>query len=536
MFDASRLSLPDVAVFGLYLLGLLIAGLIGRSRSLKAREHFLAGQSASWARIGFALYASTISATSLVGLTGSSYADGIAASFCYEWPAAIVLTLFCAVVLPTYLRSRIFTVPEFLELRYGRFVRTYVAGLGIGLGIFLDASGCLFAGAVLFQTLFPAWPLWGVCALLAGLAGIFLVLGGLRAVLLVEGIQGLVMVVSCTALAIFTFAAIGGGDPLEGWHRTMTQIDPSHLKLILPASDPILPWTGLVTGIPLIGFYFWCANQTIVQRVLAARSLDDGRLGSLLGGGLKLTSLFLVCLPAAGAALLFPHLDKPDAVFGHILFDILPHGLTGLFLAACLISLLSALSGIYNSVSTLVTMDFVRRFRPDLDEAMLVHIGKAVTLAVMAISILWAPQIVHFKDTLWQYLQSILCYFVPPIAAVFITGLFWRRANARGAGFALVAGTSASFVLFYLIEIAHRLPLHFLIAAMVIFLIALFALIAGSLTAPAPEAARIAPLMFSGEIWREESAHLKTVPWYRNYRLLSLGLLGVTAGVVFWFK
>lgn len=535
MFDISRLSLSDAVVFGLYVLGLLAMGLIGRSRLLKAREHFLGGQSASWARIGFALYASTISATSLVGLAGSSYAHGISSAFSYEWPAAIVLTIFCAVVLPTYLRSRIFTVPEFLELRYGRFVRTYLAALGIGLGIFLDASGSLFAGGVLFQSLFPGWPLWEVCALLAGLAGLFLVMGGLRAVLMVEGVQGLVMVLSCTALAAFTFSAIGGGDPLHGWQRVLHEVDPGHLKLILPASDPAMPWTGLVTGVPLIGFYFWCANQIIVQRVLAAKSLDDGRMGSLLGGALKLTSLFLVCLPGAGALLLFPHLNQPDQVFSRILFDILPHGLIGLFLAACLISVLSSLSGIYNSVSTLVTMDFVRRLKPDLSEATLVHIGKAVTLGVMLISILWAPQIIHFKDTLWQYLQSLLCYFVPPIAAVFIAGLFIRRVNARGAAYALVAGTAASFSLFYGVEIAHAVPLHFLVAAMVIFVISLAALLIGSLSAPAPDTVRIAPLMFSGAIWREESAYLKTVPWYRNYRILSVALLLVTGGIVIWF-
>ncbi|MDI7776342.1 sodium/solute symporter [Asticcacaulis sp. EMRT-3] len=545
MFQTSRLTLTDFAVFTLYIGILLIVGLFDRRRQNKAREHFLGGQSASWGRVGFALYASTISATSLVGLTGTSYAHGISSAFSYEWPAAIVLVVFCGVVLPTYIRSRIFTVPEFLELRYGRFVRTYVSGLGIGLGIFLDASGCLFAGAVLFQALFPGWPLWGVCALLSTLAGAFLIAGGLRAIIAVESVQGMVMVVSCAALAFFTFSAIGHlhggpdqgilGGLMAGWHNVMTGIDPSHLKLILPASDPYMPWTGLVTGVPLIGFYFWCTNQTMVQRVLAAKSLDDGRLGSLLGGALKLTSLFLVCLPAAGAMLLFPHLDRPDQVFSKLLFDVLPHGLTGLFLAACLISVLASLSGVYNSTSTLMTMDFIRKARPDMSEAGLVRTGKLMTLVIMIISILWAPQIVHFKDTLWQYLQAVLCYFVPPIAAVFIAGLFIPRANARGAGFSLMVGTTASFVLFFAIEVFHVLPLHFLVAAMVIFLIALAALLAASLTAPAPDRAQIGPLMFSKAVWQAETEHLKTVSWYKNYRYLSLGLLAVTALIVVWF-
>ncbi|MBW8881164.1 MAG: sodium:solute symporter, partial [Asticcacaulis sp.] len=178
MTPARELSLVDLAVFVVYICALVVMGVIDRHRSLRARDHFLAGQSAPWYRVGFALYACTISATSLVGLTGSAYAHGISV-FNYEWMAAVVLTIFCAFVLPTYIKSQVFTVPEFLELRYGRFVRTYVSGLASLLGIFLDGAGALFAGAVLFQIMVPAWPFWQVCALLALLAGGFLIAGGL---------------------------------------------------------------------------------------------------------------------------------------------------------------------------------------------------------------------------------------------------------------------------------------------------------------------------------------------------------------------
>lgn len=472
---AHNLTWLDLGVFCVYIGGLLLLGIRDRRRMMQARDHFLAGQSASWPKIGFALYASTISATSLVGLTGYAYAHGIAV-FNYEWMAAIVLTIFCAFVLPTYIKSQVFTVPEFLELRYGRFVRTYVSALSVALGIFLDAAGGLFAGAVLFQIMFPDWPLWQVCALLALLAGGFLIAGGLRAVIMVESIQGLILVISCACISFFTFKAAGG------WTHVMQSVDPSHLKLILPADDTAMPWIGLVTGVPLIGFYFWCANQTMVQRVLAAKSLDHGRWGSLMGA-MKLTNLFLVIIPGAAALLLFPSLDNPDQVFSHIVFQILPHGLVGLILAACLISILANLSGIYNSTSTLLTMDFVRKLRPGMSEVALVRTGQVTTVILMLISILWAPQIIHFGD-LWSYLQAILCYFVPPIAAVFIAGLFIKRANKAGAGAALVVGTISSFALFFGIEVFHAIPLHFLVAAVVIFIISLLALFAGSLTAP----------------------------------------------------
>ena len=528
MPSLNRLSLLDIAVFTLYIGGLIVAGVVDRRRSLVARDHFLGGQSAPWYRIGFALYASTISATSLVGLTGSAYAHGIGV-FNYEWMAAVVLTVFCAFVLPTYMSAQVFTVPEFLELRYGRFVRTYVSALSVLLGVFLDASGALFAGAVLFQILVPDWPLWQICSLLAVLAGGFLILGGLRAVIMVESIQGLVMITACAAIAFFTFRAAGG------WHDIMTRVDHAHLSLIRPADDATMPWTGLLTGVPLIGFYFWCANQTMVQRVLAARNIDHGRWGSLMGGAMKLTNLFLVCLPGAAALLLFPNLKQPDQVFSHIVFGLLPHGLIGLIVAACLISILAGLAGIYNSTSTLLTMDFIRKLVPSLSEQGLVRTGRVATVVLMIISIAWTPQIVHFQDTLWKYLQAVLCYFVPPVAAVFTAGLFIPRVNKAGAAAGLVAGTAASVVLFADAAWIHVIPLHFLVAAVVIFAISFAALMAGSLLAPAPDLTRITPLMFSGRVWAAETAHLRTVRWYQNYRVLSLGLLALTAAIVAWF-
>ena len=528
MIRTHSLTLLDLVVVCLYIAGLIVAGVLDRRRAKKARDHFLAASSSSWPKIGFALYASTISATSLVGLTGSAYAHGISV-FAYEWMAAFVLPMFCAFVLPTYVKSQVFTVPEFLELRYDRFVRTYVSGLSVVLGILLDAAGGLFAGSVLFQMLFPDWPLWEVSTGLALLAGAFLLAGGLRAVILIESIQGLILVVSCAAIAFFAFHAAGG------WHAVMTRVDPSKLRLIMGAGDKSLPWTGLITGVPLIGFYFWCTNQTMVQRVLAAKSLDDGRWGSLLGGAMKLTNLFLVILPGVAALLLFPGLKQPDQVFAHIIFGLLPPGLTGLILAACLISILSGLSGIYNSTSTLLTMDFVRRFRPDMDDQALIVTGRVLIVVLMIISILWVPQIVRFHDTLWQYLQSVLCYFVPPIAAVFLTGLFIRRVNNAGAGWGLFVGTVSSFVLFFGVEVFHLIPLHFLVAAMIIFLISLAAVAGGTFSRPAPDVARVAPLMFSKAVWHAETLHLKAARPWQNYRYLSLVLMALTVGIVVWF-
>ncbi len=519
----------DVVIVALYLGMVLLVGLWKPDRGQTAKQHFLASASAAWPRIGFALYASTLGATSLVGITGTAYANGISV-FAYEWMAALVLPVFCTFILPTYLTSRVFTVPEFLELRYGRFVRTYVAGFSICLDIFLDGAGGLFAGSILFQILAPDWPLWIISTLLAVLSGAFLLLGGLRAVILVEAIQGIIVVAACACLAAFTFHA--ADHAAGGIGQVWAHIDPSKLKLIMPASDPNIPWTGLVTGVPLIGFYYWCTNQTMVQRVLSARSLDDGRWGSLLGGALKLTTLFLVVLPGTAAVLIFPHLGAPDQVFSHIVFGILPHGLIGMVIAVCLVSILSSLASLYNATSTLLTMDFIRRLRPALNDAQLIRVSRGLTVVVMILSVLIAQQIGHFRGTLWQYLQAVMSYFVPPVAAVFLAGFFWTRANATGAACGLIVGTAASFAGFFAIEVYRAVPLHFLLAAVVIFAIALAAVAFGSWFGTPEPLERITPLMFTPKVWRAETERLKGVAFYRNYRILSLGLVALTLTIV----
>lgn len=519
----------DIAVIGACFSLILVAGLRQLDRGGDARRHFLASTSAAWPRIGLALYGSTLGAVSLVGLTGTAYAHGIAV-FAYEWMAALVLPLFCMLILPTYLKSGVYTVPEFLERRFGRFVRSYVAALSICIDIFLGGGGGLFAGAILFQLLVPSLPLWQTAIILAGLSGAFLLLGGLRAVILIEAIQGIVILPACACLAWFTIRAAGGLD------RMFSQIDPTKLHLIMPASDPDMPWTGLVTGVPLIGFYFWCTNQSMVQRVLAARSVEDGRGGSLLGGLLKLTTLFTVVLPGVAAVLVFPHLQAPDEAFSHIVFRLLPHGVVGAIVAICLVSILSNLASLYNSAATVLTMDLIRQLRPGLADRQLILVGRILVIVLMVASVLLAQQISHFHNTLWQYLQAVNCYFVPPVAAVFLAGFLTTRANATGAVWALAAGTATGLACFFGIEVFRIVPLHFQLAAVVVFGVAIAGVSIGSLFGPREPLERIRPLTFTSDVWRAETMRLQGVPLHKNYRVLSLLLIGATLALVFSFR
>lgn len=519
-----HLNSIDIGVAAAYVLGLVALALLSRLKITTLRQQFLAAGQARWPVVGFTLYAATLSSSALIGVPGSAYAHGISV-YNYDWVAVLVLTLFCAVVLPTYLSSGVFTVPEFLEKRYGRFARTYVSGLSIALMTFVDTAGLLFAGSLLFRLLFPALSLFEVGALLSLCAGLFLVAGGLRAVLITDTVQAVFLIGVCAVISVLALKAVGG------WQAVVAHSDPLRLHLVRPATDDVLPWTGLVTGLPLIGFYFWCTNQYMVQKVLAAKSLDHGRWGSLFAGGLKLTTLGLLVVPGLCAPLLFPALEAPDQTFFALAFSLLPTGVVGLVAGVFLVTILSSLASNYNAAATLVTLDFLKALHPHTSEARLLLAGRLAILSVMALSILWLPMLGAIQDTLWNYLQAMLAYFVPPVATLFLMGLFWKRANAYGAACALIVGTTLSLSLFVSVEIIGILPLHFLVAAFVIFMVSAGALIAGSLWRPAPEAS-VSALVFTRAVWDRESAALKGVPWYKNYRWLSLGLLLFTALLV----
>lgn len=518
----------DVGLAGAYMAGLIVLALLTRLNITSLSQQFLGARQARWPMVGFTLFAATISSSALVGVSGSAYANGISV-YNYDWMAVLVLTLFCAVILPTYLNSGVFTVPEFLEKRFGRFARAYVSGLSIVLMIVVDTAGLLFAGGLLFKLLFPALSLVQVGALLSLCAGVFLVIGGLRAVMLTEMVQAVILILPCAALSALALEAVGG------WEQLVASTEASRLTLIRPAEDAVLPWTGLFTGLPLIGFYFWCTNQYMVQKVLAAKSLDHGRWGSLFAGALKLSTLGLLIVPGLCAPLIFPSLEQPDTVFFSLIFELLPTGVIGLVIGVFMVTILSSLAANYNAAATLVTLDFIKRYRPNTSEAWLLNAGRVAIMAVMSLSVLWLPVMSGIQDTLWNYLQAMLCYAVPPIASLFLLGIFWRRANRFGAACGLIIGTSLSLALFVGVEILHVLPLHFLVAAFVIFLVSLTAVVAGSLWRPAPDPQDITPLMFSKALWDKETESLKTVPIYQNYRYLSLALLGVTACVVIPF-
>jgi solute:Na+ symporter, SSS family len=519
----------DWAIIGAYMIGIIALGLYASRGQEDAKDYFLASRSSTWPTIGLALIGSNISATTLIGLAGAAYGIGISV-FNYEWMASVVLAVYCIFFLPAVLRSQVYTMPEFLERRFSPSIRLYFSGLTIFLNIVVDTAATLFGGALLFKLLFPGVPLWQIATVLAVTAGIYTSVGGLRAVMITEVVQTILLLGASVFIAYFAF------DKAGGWTNVMSSVDPDKLSLIRPTGDKGVPWIGLFTGVPLLGFYFWCTNQFMAQRVMSAKTLDHGRWGSLFAGLLKLPILFLMVLPGTAAILIYPNLPKADLVYPKLIFDLLPVGIVGIVIAGFLAAIMSSIASTFNSASTLVTMDFARKFAPNLGEAGLVKVGRVTTLVLMALSIAWIPVIETVADSLWQYIQAVLAYAVPPIVALFVLGLFWKRANATGARIGLILGTLTGIYLFLSAAVFKTTSIHFLTSAALIFVVAVIATVAGSLLAPAPDLATVETLMWRKADYDAETVELAQKPAWQNYRLQALALLAITAVLVWWWR
>jgi SSS family solute:Na+ symporter len=522
---ASALDLLVVAVCAV---GIVAFGLAVSRRKARAEEYFLAARASRWPAIGLALFASNISSTAIVGLAGAAYVMGISV-YDYEWSAAVVLAFYCVFLLPFVLRSRVYTMPEFLERRYDGRVRVYFAVLNVFLNIFVDSAAALYSGALVCRILLPGPPLWAIVAVLAGAAGLYTLVGGLRAVIYTQAVQAVLLIAGAVTIAVAAFTRAGG------WHVVTHGVDPAMLSLIRPAGDPGVPWPGLVLGIPVLGLYYWCTNQYMVQQTLSARSLDDGRRGALFAGLLKLTVLFLMILPGTCALVLFPHLERSDLVYPTLMLRLLPEGLLGLVAAGFVAATMAAVASTLNSAAAIITMDVVKRLAPGLAENQIVRIGRRSMAVLLLVAVLWAPQLQHF-GTLWQYLQAMLAYAVPPIVALVLTGIFWRGANAAGAAATLVLGTACGIGLFAANVPLHLLHLHFLYVAPLLLALDTGILIAVSWWNRAPVSVATSQLVWTPAHYREETQRLRPVALWRNYRAQALGLLVLTAVIVVAFR
>ena len=437
------LSPLDIGIIIGYFVIIIVIGVVVSRKTSTGEDLFLAGRTLGWGVIGFSLFASNISSTTLIGLTGDAYRTGISVAN-YEWMAAVVLILMAVFFIPYYIKSSITTIPEFLENRFDARSRKYFSVITIFLSIIVDTAGGLYAGALVVQVFFPEINIWYTIVGLGVFAGLYTAAGGLKAVVYTDVLQALILL---TGSSILTYLMFSNFD--FSWSALMETVPDDQMSMIRPIDDEALPWLGTLIGVPVLGFYYWATNQYIVQRVLGSKDIKNARWGAMLGGALKVGALFIMVLPGVMAISVFPGLDDPDMVFPTMVANVLPVGLTGLVIAGLISAILSSIDSTLNSSSTLITMDFIEPKNPNLTNKEIGRIGRWTTVLLMIVAVLWAPNIVHFEG-IFRYIQQAFSYIVPPVVAIFFMGILWERGSRHAAFWTLVIGHTLSFIVFLL--------------------------------------------------------------------------------------
>jgi len=515
------LSWADILIIVFYFLFVVYLG-IRYSKSKDEKSYFLAGRGMTWPVIGFSLFAASISSSTLIGQAGDAYSTGIAV-FNYNLGSVVVMIFFAWFILPFYIKSKIFTIPEFLEKRFNAASRYYFSAITIVVNIFLDAAGSLYAAAMVMKLVFPEVSIFALSVVFAIIVAAYTIPGGLSAAIRVDLMQGIFLLVGSIVLTFY--ATYNGG---AEYVKELLADGDILMKLVRPMDDSSVPWLGGLLGIPILGLFFWGNNQQLVQRVLTAKSIDEGRKGVMLVGFLTVLTLFVIILPGIMAIKLFPGLPKPDMVYPNLIMELLPNVLIGFMMAAMVAALTSSLSGLLNSVATLFTMDFYNKMVPNSSSKKKVRVGKMASVTVLLIAVFWAPQIGKQFGTLLKYYQEMLSIMAPPIVAAFILGIFWKRTNAAGAFSGLVAGVALGVAnMVYSVNVGNSIfgDIHFLLTVPYYFLWSLIVMVVVSLATKKPPLNKIEGLTFSLNEYKEETLSLKKIPVYKSYRFWSYLLL-----------
>jgi SSS family solute:Na+ symporter len=515
----------------------------GRKRETheSSTGYFLASRNVGWFVVGTALFASNIGSEHLVGLAGTGFDSGVAVGQ-FEVLASLVLLILGWLFVPFYLRSGVYTMPEFLERRYSPAARWYLATISVIGYVLTKISVTLYAGGIVYEVLLGGSFLTGAIIIVVA-TGIYTVLGGLRAVLYTEMLQTIVLIGGAVLVTVIGLAKLGGVGALRA------ASEPGVFDMWQPMSHPSFPWTGILLGAPILGVWYWCTDQFIVQRVLSANGIDHARRGTIFGGFLKILPLFIFVLPGVIAAALVKtgqlEIARADHTLPEMIRSLLPVGIRGLVMAGFLAALMSSLAAVFNSCSTLITWDVYRKVRPRASERQLVVVGKLATLLLVGLGVLWIPFMKHISGQLYVYLQSVQAYIAPPIAAVFLLGVFWKRVNSVGA----IASLAAGFVLGaarLILELAKGATsgilywyadINFLHFAVFLFAICTGVLIAVSLLTRQQPEEKLAGLTFATAAARtsEDDRGLESSSKWRRHDVV-LSILLVIAVAMVWLS
>lgn len=493
----------DLTLILLYFAGLFGVGFYFSRREKSSTDYFLAGRRVGWIAVGASLFASNISSEHFIGLAGSGATRGLAVGH-FEWLACLIVLVLGWFFVPFYLKSGVFTMPEFLERRYSKSSRMYLTTVSIVAYVLTKISVTLFAGGLLLYEIL-GWDIATSAVVMVIVAGMYTIAGGLRAIVHVDVLQSSILILGAAILTLLGLNEVGGFSGLQ------QKLPPEFFSMFKPMSDPDFPWTGIVFGAPILGIWYWCTDQYIVQRVLGAKNIDHGTSGTILAGFLKILPVFILVLPGIIAVALLNDQNIGDNAFPALVAGgLLPPGIKGLVIASLLAALISSLASCFNSSSTLFTMDFYRHFRPDATERELVFVGRLATTALVVLGILWVPFIKYISSQIYIYLQSVQAYISPPIAAVFLIGLFWRRVNGKGAIWSLGIGAALG-ALRLIVELLHKAghvgspflqrlaEINFLHFAIIIFAVSSAVLVVVSLFSEPPSLEKIAGITYGAQ-------------------------------------
>lgn len=539
-------DLGIILLYFLFILGLGFWAGLRKKKMGQASEYFLAGKSLRWPVIGLALFATNISTVHLVSLAEEGYTNGLAYGN-FEWMAPFTLIALALFFAPFYIRTNVTTLPDFLEKRYSRASRDWLSVMSMISAVFIHIGFSLYAGAVVLEGLFGLDKNLSI-VLIAGLTGLYTIVGGLLAVVWTESVQTVILLIGAVFLTVIAYAKVGG------WAGITDSVEAVKLTVLRPHGDPSgLPWYSVFLGYPVIGIWYWCTDQTIVQRVLGAKDENHARIGPLFAGFIKILPVFIFVLPGLiGLALisrgLLPALPldqagNPDAAltYSHLIIHLLPVGLRGLIAAALMAALMSTVAGALNSMATLFTYDLYQRRKPHATQKKLVTIGRMVTFAGMLLAALWSPLCGRFP-TVFQGINAAISYLAPPITVVFVAGVFWKKATSRASFTTLVTGSILGFAAFVLDftgifkRIKAAVPaLEFLNFLMISFILAFIcALILFAVSLIRPET------LTEGKktmVWTSFKQPLKAAGWpgFGSYKFLSILLAAIMAALYIIF-
>ena len=439
MVELSTLDWLVLAGFFILLLG--VVGMSMRQKEEDTADYFLAGRNASWLVIGASIFASNIGSEHLVGLSGSGAQSGMALAH-WELQSWIILLLGWVFV-PFYWSSKVYTMPEFLERRYNSASRTFLSVISLVSYVLTKVAVTVYAGGIAFKTILGIDSIWGIdffwiSALgLVIITGIYTVLGGMKAIMWTSVLQTPVLIIGSVVILVVGLDQVGGWSEVE-------RINDANLHLIRSASDVDFPWPGIIFDSFIIGFWYWCTDQYIVQRVLSAKGIKEARRGTMFAGYLKLLPVFIFLFPGMIAVALkekgIINYASADQAFPTLVAELLPSGVKGIVIGGLVAALMSSLASLFNSSATLFTIDFYKKFKPESSEKHLLKVGRLATIVIVILGILWIPVMSLIADVLYEYLQSVQSLIAPGIAAVFLLGLVSRRITPAAGYAGLVSG------------------------------------------------------------------------------------------------